>query len=40
MGVGWPDVGWPDVGLTSRVVVIDDYIVWGVGKTPKVQRDA
>jgi len=26
--------------LTSRVVVIDDYIVWAVGEMPQPQRNA
>ena len=32
-------VGRMEVGLTSRIVVIDEYIVWAVGKTPKVERN-
>ena len=27
------------MGLLSRVVVINDYIGWAVGETPKVKRD-
>jgi hypothetical protein len=33
-------LGRSDVRLASRVVVIDDYIVWAVGEAPKVERDA
>jgi hypothetical protein len=33
-------VVWSEVRLTSRVVVIDDYVVWAVGEAPKVECDA
>jgi hypothetical protein len=33
-------VEWLEVGLMSRVVVIYDDIVWGVGETPRVECDA